>query len=103
MRAACSWSATSSANGSWRRPTRVCRRGRLPRVSWSRRASRTRFAPLVRLAGHTTMEQLKGKHALVTGGGRGIGLAIARELLRHGASVTLAGRSEAALDAAVAE
>jgi len=49
------------------------------------------------------MEQLKGKHALVTGGGQGIGLAIARELLRHGASVTLAGRSEAALDAAVAE
>jgi len=48
------------------------------------------------------MEPLNGKHALVTGGARGIGLAISRELLRQGAAVTLAGRDEAALDAAVA-
>lgn len=48
------------------------------------------------------MDQLNGKHALVTGGARGIGLAIARELLREGAAVTLTGRDLAALDGAVA-
>jgi len=48
------------------------------------------------------MGQLTGKHALVTGGARGIGLAIARGLLREGAAVTLTGRDEATLDAAVA-
>ena len=35
---------------------------------------------------------LTGKHALVTGGGTGIGLAIARELARAGAQVTITGR-----------
>ncbi|PJE28452.1 D-beta-hydroxybutyrate dehydrogenase [Pseudooceanicola marinus] len=35
---------------------------------------------------------LKGKHALVTGGGTGIGLAIARALADHGAQVTITGR-----------
>ena len=37
-------------------------------------------------------ESLAGKHALVTGGGRGIGLACARALLLRGAHVTVAGR-----------
>ena len=44
---------------------------------------------------------LSGKHALVTGGGRGIGAAIARQLLAEGASVTLLGRDAATLDATV--
>lgn len=35
---------------------------------------------------------LDGKHALVTGGGTGIGLAIARDLSQRGASVTITGR-----------
>lgn len=35
---------------------------------------------------------LQDKHALVTGGGRGIGLAIARALLEKGARVTILGR-----------
>lgn len=35
---------------------------------------------------------LEGKHALVTGGGTGIGLAIARALADAGAEVTIAGR-----------
>jgi NAD(P)-dependent dehydrogenase (short-subunit alcohol dehydrogenase family) len=39
-------------------------------------------------------------HALVTGGGRGIGLAIARALTDRGASVSLLGRTEAVLAAA---
>jgi NAD(P)-dependent dehydrogenase (short-subunit alcohol dehydrogenase family) len=40
---------------------------------------------------------LSGKHALVTGGSRGIGEAVAVLLLRHGARVTILGRDEARL------
>ncbi len=40
---------------------------------------------------------LAGRHAIVTGGGRGIGAAIATELARRGAHLTLLGRSEPAL------
>jgi NAD(P)-dependent dehydrogenase (short-subunit alcohol dehydrogenase family) len=42
---------------------------------------------------------LAGKHALVTGGARGIGAACAQALLARGARVTLAGRDGAALAA----
>jgi NAD(P)-dependent dehydrogenase (short-subunit alcohol dehydrogenase family) len=41
-------------------------------------------------------------HALVTGGGRGIGRAIAAELTRAGATVTVLGRRRAPLDEAIA-
>jgi len=44
---------------------------------------------------------LQGRHALVTGGARGIGAAIARRLLDAGASVTLVGRDCTVLDAAM--
>ena len=40
---------------------------------------------------------LEGRHALVTGGSRGIGFAVARRLLEMGARLTLLGRDEAAL------
>jgi NAD(P)-dependent dehydrogenase (short-subunit alcohol dehydrogenase family) len=46
---------------------------------------------------------LAGKHALVTGGGRGIGAAIARQLLEHGARVSLVGRNAALLARTVDE
>ncbi|SMX50395.1 SDR family NAD(P)-dependent oxidoreductase [Maliponia aquimaris] len=43
---------------------------------------------------------LDGKHALVTGGGSGIGLAIARALAAEGATVTITGRNVDRLEAA---
>lgn len=43
------------------------------------------------------------RHALVTGGARGIGLAVARRLLAQGLNVTLLGRSPAPLESAVRE
>lgn len=43
---------------------------------------------------------LEGRHALVTGGARGIGAAIARALMASGARVTITGRDGAALAAA---
>ena len=49
----------------------------------------------------TVQLPLAGKHALVTGGARGIGAACAQALLLRGARVTLAGRDAQALLAAV--
>jgi 3-hydroxybutyrate dehydrogenase len=48
------------------------------------------------------MAILDGRHALVTGGGRGIGRAIAASLSEAGAAVTVLGRTEAPLKEAVA-
>jgi len=44
---------------------------------------------------------LKGKVALVTGGGSGIGYEVARQLGLHGARLVLMGRREGPLSAAV--
>ncbi len=46
---------------------------------------------------------LTGKHALVTGGGTGIGLAIAQALAAQGAQVTITGRRAAQLEAAASD
>ena len=51
----------------------------------------------------TEAKTLAGKVAIVTGGNRGIGLAIARLLAEDGASVVVSGRDAARLDAAVKE
>lgn len=46
---------------------------------------------------------LKGKNAIITGATRGIGLAMARGFLESGAKVTICGRKQETVDAAVAE
>ena len=52
-----------------------------------------------RFAKGATVRALEGKHAVVTGGGRGIGAAIAAALAGHGATLTLMGRDSARLEA----
>ena len=49
------------------------------------------------------MQNLKGKTALVTGGGRGLGKAVALALAAEGVNVAITGRNENNLKSAVAE
>lgn len=49
------------------------------------------------------MESFERRHAVVTGGGRGIGRAIAKALCEAGATVTIIGRDRATLERAVAQ
>ena len=53
-------------------------------------------------APHDAQPPLGGKHALVIGGGSGIGLGSARLLSRDGATVTIAGRTQSKLAKAAA-
>jgi NAD(P)-dependent dehydrogenase (short-subunit alcohol dehydrogenase family) len=47
--------------------------------------------------------QLNGKHVLITGGSRGIGLACARDFLAEGCRVSLVGRSSEHMETALAQ
>ncbi|HEX2545211.1 MAG TPA: SDR family oxidoreductase [Ramlibacter sp.] len=47
--------------------------------------------------------QLRGRHVLITGGSRGIGLACARDFLSEGCKVSLVGRTQAHMDHALGE
>ena len=49
------------------------------------------------------MQNLKGKTALVTGGGRGLGKAVALALAAEGVNVAITGRNENNLKSVVAE
>jgi len=46
----------------------------------------------------STTDFLRGHHAVVTGGGRGLGAAIAAALASHGADVTLMGRTASVIE-----
>src|SRR5215467_1765920 len=46
---------------------------------------------------------LQGKHAIVTGGSRGIGKAVARELAREGVDVAIVARNRANLEVTARE
>jgi NAD(P)-dependent dehydrogenase (short-subunit alcohol dehydrogenase family) len=54
--------------------------------------------PEAALLGETAGHALAGRHAVVTGGGRGIGAAIARHLAGLGAVVTVMGRNASRLE-----
>jgi len=51
----------------------------------------------------SSLFSLRGRVALVTGAGRGLGLSMACALAAHGASVWLNGRDAGILDAAVGQ
>jgi len=57
----------------------------------------------MKASGQSNGKPLQGQHAVVTGGGRGIGKAIVYELARFGAHLSLMGRDEAALAATAQE
>ena len=48
-------------------------------------------------------EQLKGRKIIITGGGRGLGKAMAKKFISEGASVLIAGRNEETLKRSAAE
>lgn len=51
----------------------------------------------------SSSEKLKGKHIIITGGGRGLGFAMARKCKEEGADVLIAGRNEETLKKSAAE
>lgn len=72
-----------------------------------RRKRESRLGPCFRgdergKAGSSAMTELAGKHALVTGGGSGIGAAVAVKLAEAGARTTICGRRREALQSIAA-
>lgn len=70
---------------------------KLKRSSWSRHGDSTTGRSRTILTGH-----FADRHALVTGGSKGIGAAIARGLVQRGAGVTLVARRPEPLEATAA-
>ena len=66
------------------------------------RGNATAGQPSAASVGARDVQPLRGTHAVVTGGGSGIGLAIARRLHDMGATLTVVGRTRARLDQALA-
>ncbi len=73
-----------------------------PSARKRRGSARSRRSPSSTLP-EGAMPGMEGMAALVTGGGSGIGLGCAKRFAADGAHVTIAGRTEARLDDAVAE
>ncbi|TDU04824.1 NAD(P)-dependent dehydrogenase (short-subunit alcohol dehydrogenase family) [Streptomyces sp. 846.5] len=67
-------------------------------LAWTREMT---MKPNLGMRRRTTMGQLEGKTAIVTGGTTGIGLAAAKRLAGEGAHVFVTGRRKPELDAAV--
>ena len=64
--------------------------------------------PLLRRSQHTInmgqkASRLEGKHVFITGASKGIGLALAKELVRRGCDLTIVARSKADLQQALAQ
>jgi 5,10-methylene-tetrahydrofolate dehydrogenase/methenyl tetrahydrofolate cyclohydrolase len=64
---------------------------------WKRK--RPRYGQAAKRETMTMELGLQGKHAIVTGGSRGIGKAIALELAREGVDVAIVARSKGDLEA----
>jgi 3-oxoacyl-(acyl-carrier-protein) reductase/malonyl CoA-acyl carrier protein transacylase len=79
------------------------RRSARARRGGSRVTAQGRGSPCRGPRGVTESKALAGRIAIVTGGTRGIGLAIARALAEDGASVVVSGRDAARLDSALKE
>src|ERR1700686_1788200 len=100
----------STAPSSAKAPRRRCARAGSPGIADRSRLSCNSFKFKIYargavgfMQGRWRMSGLpRSSHALVTGGGRGIGRAIAGTLARAGATVTVLGRNRATLDEAVA-
>lgn len=60
------------------------------------------FRPEKRGKNNYQMQEIKGKTALITGGSKGIGYGIAKELLLQGVNVAITSRSQQAADEAAA-
>ena len=73
----------------------------LPAKSQLERAAARAAAPAA--SRMSDNKALQGRHALVTGGGRGIGASIVRALAAHGAKVSMLGRTAATLEGLAAE
>jgi short-subunit dehydrogenase len=67
------------------------------------RKLRTRTQRLIAVLKPQARFALRDKNALITGGTRGLGLEVARELVRKGANVAITARDEAAVSRAVAD